>query len=109
MFKDRLIKLRKSKGLTQAEMAKKIDVHRATYSNYETGLRTPDYETLKKIADFFDVSVDYLLGRTDDPTPPGINRAFYNLDDLTEEQKELIIKQIEIFKKLKAESKRKEE
>ena len=92
---------------TQNYMAHLLGVARSTYTAYETGSKVPPLETVNKIADILNVSADYLLGRTDDPSPPGINRAFYNLDDLTDEQKELIYKQIEIFKKLKAESKRK--
>ncbi|WP_217609020.1 helix-turn-helix domain-containing protein [Bacillus sp. GbtcB10] len=61
MFKDRLIQLRKNKKLTQEQMAEKIGIHRGTYANYERGHRQPDYDTLLKIADFFEVSVDYLL------------------------------------------------
>ncbi|UNE49914.1 helix-turn-helix transcriptional regulator [Bacillus amyloliquefaciens] len=61
MFKDRLTQLRKEKKLTQGEMAEKVGVHRGTYANYERGHRQPDYETLVKIADFFEVSTDFLL------------------------------------------------
>ncbi|MER1260578.1 helix-turn-helix domain-containing protein [Bacillus sp. C3(2022)] len=61
MFNKRLTALRKSKKLTQEEMAAKIGVHRGTYANYERGNRQPDYETLTKIADFFEVSIDYLI------------------------------------------------
>ena len=61
MFKDRLIELRKSKKLTQEQMAEKLGVHRGTYANYERGHRQPDYDTLVQISDFFDVSTDYLL------------------------------------------------
>ena len=65
-FKDRLIQLRKSTNLYQADMAKKIGVARATYGAYEQGTRQPDFETLKKIADYFEVTSDYLLYGVDD-------------------------------------------
>ncbi|MGN7945553.1 helix-turn-helix domain-containing protein [Bacillus sp. 22446] len=61
MFEVRLIQLRKTKKLTQEQMAEKIGIHRATYANYERGYRQPDYDTLIKIADFFEVTTDYLL------------------------------------------------
>ncbi|GKV70231.1 transcriptional regulator [Sporosarcina sp. NCCP-2716] len=65
MLADRLRSLRTSKtNFTQAEFAKKIEVARTTYAMYEQGNREPDYKTLKKIADFYDVSSDYLLGRS---------------------------------------------
>lgn len=63
-FSTRLTALRKEKKLLQADIANKIGIARATYGAYEQGTRQPDFETLEKIADFFEVSVDYLLGRT---------------------------------------------
>lgn len=69
MIGNRLTNLRKQKKLTQQELSKRLKIARTTYSGYENGSREPDYATLKKIADFFEVSTDYLLGRTDDPYP----------------------------------------
>ena len=48
-------------NLTQAEVADGINILQSTYSNYEQGTREPNLETLKKLANFFDVSIDYLL------------------------------------------------
>lgn len=62
----RLNKLREEKGLTQKELSSRLGMARTTYSGYENGSREPDNHTLEKIADFFDVSIDYLLGRTND-------------------------------------------
>nr|WP_194949949.1 helix-turn-helix transcriptional regulator [Anoxybacillus flavithermus] len=67
---DRLKRLRLEKKLTQEELGKKINVTKVSISGYENGNRTPDTETLQKLADFFNVTTDYLLGRTDDPNPP---------------------------------------
>lgn len=64
-FAHRLKQLRKDSKLTQEELSNKLSSSRSTIAGYETERKEPDYETLKKIADFFDVSVDYLLGRTD--------------------------------------------
>lgn len=66
----RLRYLRKLKNLTQQDLANSLGINRSTYARYETGDHEADYETLNKLADFFDVSVDYLLGRTDNPAPP---------------------------------------
>lgn len=62
MLKERLVKLRTDKGLSQYELAKILKLSRGQISNYELGSRQPDYETLKKLADFFNVTTDYLLG-----------------------------------------------
>jgi transcriptional regulator with XRE-family HTH domain len=67
MFSVRLAYLRKKKNVTQQKVADYLGITRPAYTAYEQGKRQPDYETLTKIADFFDVTVDYLIGRTDDP------------------------------------------
>ena len=61
MFKDKIQFLRKHQELSQAQVAKEIGVLQSTYCYYEQGTREPDFNTLKKIASFFDVSIDYLL------------------------------------------------
>lgn len=61
--------LRENRNLTQKQLAEKLHIPNQNISNYERGFRQPDYETLQKIADFFDVSTDYLLGRSDNSNP----------------------------------------
>lgn len=56
--------LRTVKGMTQEELAKALNISRSTVGMYENGSREPDYETLEAIADYFNVDIDYLLGRT---------------------------------------------
>ncbi len=63
----RLRELREQKGLNQKEFAALIGVPANTYNQWEKEKRSPDYEMLSQIANFYDVSVDYLLGRTDNP------------------------------------------
>lgn len=70
MFGKRLATLRKQKELSQYELADRLGFSRGQIANYEQGKREPDYGTLEKIADFFEVTTDYLLGRTDIPSPP---------------------------------------
>lgn len=53
----------------QQEIADYLGINRVSYARYESGERQPDFQTVAKIADYFNVSVDYLLGRTDDPHP----------------------------------------
>lgn len=55
--------LRKEKSLTQMELAKILNIDQTTVSKWEVGKAIPDYDTLQRLADFYNVSVDYLLGR----------------------------------------------
>ena len=64
---DRLRSLREKKGLKQTEFAERMRIPNQNVSNYERGFRQPDYETLKRFADFFEVTTDYLLGQSDSP------------------------------------------
>ena len=59
----RLKELRKEKNLTQADIGKLINVAPNTYLNYEKELHEPPFDTLCKLADFYNVSLDYLIGR----------------------------------------------
>lgn len=63
-YGDRIAFLREKNALTQEELAHKLGISRAALSHYETSRREPDYDTIDKIASFFHVSIDYLLGRT---------------------------------------------
>lgn len=96
-LKEKLIHFRKQKGLTQDEFAPLIEVKPSTYRAYETGRNEPSIETLKKIADFYDISVDQLVGR---PRP-------YDLPSTaTEEQRNVIktILQLNTINTLKAQA-----
>lgn len=66
-FAERLRALRKEAGFSQAKFGKMLNKTRNNISQYELGKRHPDLETLKKIADLFQTTADYLLGRTDHP------------------------------------------
>ena len=61
--------LREDHDCTQAQLAALLQVHQTTYSSYELGKLGIPAEVLLQLADFYGVSVDYLLGRTDDKTP----------------------------------------
>jgi len=61
----KLITLRKNAGLTQEQLAVKVGLSQQTISKYERGILEPDIETLNSFADFFEVTVDYLLERPD--------------------------------------------
>lgn len=119
MLSSKLKQLRNSTKLTQSEFAKKIDVARTTYAMYEQGNREPDYEILKKIANYYDVSTDYLLGVSEYKEPmhqkagntdpnlqefeawvndPRSKILFKEFNESSEEQKEALLKMWEILK-----------
>lgn len=66
---ERLGELRIEKRIKQADLGEQLGVTYSTYSYYESGGRELNYERLIKLADYYDVSADYILGRTDDKTP----------------------------------------
>lgn len=63
----RLKQLREAKGISQMKLALDLSINQNSISRYENGVREADYKTLIKLADYFDVSVDYLLERTNNP------------------------------------------
>ena len=63
----RLKEIRKARGISQIKLAMDLNMAQNTISRYETGVREPSIAELVKIADYFHVSVDYLLGRTNNP------------------------------------------
>jgi transcriptional regulator with XRE-family HTH domain len=64
----RLKEIRKERGISQLKLALDLNMNQNSISRYEKGSREADYATLIKLADYFGVSIDYLLERTDDPT-----------------------------------------
>ncbi len=116
----RLRILRTSKELTQGELGNALNVTKATISQYENEIRKPDSNMLNKIADFFNVTVDYLLGRTDIRTPYDQKlrelEEFLMQDDITfggepldEDTKRWIPHFLELTKKMLAKRKEGEE
>ena len=78
-FKEMLKYLRVRDNLSQAELADKLGVAKSTISMYEVGKREPDFETLEAIADFFNVDMNFLLGKD------GSENDHYYLNDETRE------------------------
>lgn len=68
MFGDIIKELRMDAGLTQEDLAEKFNISRAAISKYETGEREPNLDFLIKFSNYFNVSIDYLLGKTRIPT-----------------------------------------
>lgn len=93
-FKDRLKEIRLNKKLTQKEIANHFNTSPQSYAQWEKGLRKPSAENLQKLADFFNVSTDYLLGKTDIPDPDldtAIdNSVAYDGTPITDHDREII-------------------
>lgn len=69
MYSNRLRDLREDNDLTQKELAEYLQVHQTTYSDYELGALNVPVAVLHKLADYYQVSIDYLLGRTNTKEP----------------------------------------
>lgn len=112
---DRLKELRKDKNITQKELSKVLNIQNTTLSQYENGINEPNDEMKIKIADYFNVTVDYLLGRTNIRQINSVIEKEANQfgneiieiyrkkgkiekdEKITPEQRERILKEIEIF------------
>ncbi len=79
MFRIRLKELREQKGLSQDAFSKDIGVSQSTVGNWESGTRQPKMAVLEKIARYFDVSTDYLLGRSDESVLPQSDPTWINV------------------------------
>lgn len=66
---NRIMELRKAKGWKQDDLAKMVSLSRSAIANYECGFRAPDFATLDQLCEIFGCTADYLLGRSEIPTP----------------------------------------
>ena len=99
-FGARLAFLRKKAGMTQQAVADYLQIHRTTYTKYETRCVTPDQEGLVRLANLFGVTVDFLLGVSDEP-PANVLESGTPALRLTEQEIQLILS----FRHLSAEQK----
>lgn len=105
----RLRQLREEKRLSQIDLSKEIHISNTTLSDYERGKSAPDYDKLRILSKYYDVTVDYLLGLTDVrneekeyTTPDEFQFALYEQSkDLDEDQKRTILEIIKVIKKSK--------
>lgn len=107
MFGERLKELRKSKKVTQEDIAKKFDVNPATVSAWEVGKAEPSYEVLTELANYFGVSVEYLLNFNQDDLDKieRLKQALkeagmwdYEMDDMSEEDFKKAMKIVAMMK-----------
>jgi transcriptional regulator with XRE-family HTH domain len=106
MFSQRLSLLIKYKGLTNTELAKAIEVSTGLITKYTTGKASPSYENFVKIADYFEVSMDYLRGKSNSFSDNPIDKQQINswmsiLEslDLDEKEEKIILKALRLINK----------
>lgn len=106
-FIDRLNELLEQKGVSAHKMSLQLGLSKSVYTAWKERGNIPPGDVLNKLADYFDVSVDYLLGRVDNPSPknynenPSLNNTIKILGrDGTNIEKTLTDDEIEVFKKL---------
>ncbi|AIC95418.1 helix-turn-helix domain-containing protein [Shouchella lehensis] len=88
----RLADLRYKHNLTQEQLSKLLSVSRNTYANYELGVREMDYSMLVFLADYYKVSLDYILGRTDNPIM---------VEQITVDEAEYVQRSLELYRDMK--------
>lgn len=121
-YGDILKRLRNEKGISQRELADRLKINRSTYARYETSATQPDFDTLKLLANFYDVTIDYILGNSDHKKltieeklskelrlRDGENIYFYDMEGLDDEDIEMLKKQIELYREMAEKRKKKNE
>lgn len=105
MFPERLTQLRKKKNLSKTFMGELLGITRQAYSKYEEDKSEPDIKTINKLASFFDVPTDYLLGSSDsislDRESENESLFFFDKENITPEEMEELKKYLE-FMRMKA-------
>lgn len=99
MFSDNLKKIRKEHGLSQAQLAKELGLGVSTIGMYESNIRKPSYDVLKKMSDYFNVPIDFLIN--DGNTKDNIAIEYYisQIEKLAEKEQQQILDFIEfVFK-----------
>ena len=109
MFALKLKELRENLGLSQRALAIKLGLSQSTIGMWESGQREPNFKTTEELANFFDVSIDYLLGRTDNKKPIIDNNdigfddftyAMHNeAKELTDDDKQMLLDMAKMLKK----------
>lgn len=102
MIGRRLRELRKARGLTQQQVAAYLNAAKSTVSQYENDINEPDLETLVKLADWFGVSVDELLGRTGYPSEkPAYAHSELIHEKLSDDEEDYLRDSLEMYRKWK--------
>lgn len=95
---EKIRSLRKSAKMTQEELGDKYGLNKTTVSGYENESRKPDYNFLISLADDFEVSLDWLLGRVDKPVVYGKSDIDKMMEGMTEKEKQEIYQYVQFIK-----------
>lgn len=101
IFSERLQTTRQLKGLSQTDLAKRAGLQPSAISHFENGRRSPSFDNLKRLADALFVTVDYLLGRAEEPKSHGLvaEQLFRNFQQMSQEDQEALAKMAEMLAK----------
>lgn len=100
-FGQRLKSLRRKKNLTQEGLASEFYINKTSISRYENNTQFPEMELLIQLADYFEVSIDYLLGRTDEPSLLSEKNSSKKTKDINSEDFSKILETLDTFSKIK--------
>ncbi len=98
MFSEKLKTLRKQHGITQEQLAKELGIGTSTIGMYESNIRKPSYKVLKKISNYFNVSVDYLVNEAEYENTFNLDFYIEHIQALSSEDREKVIEFIEFLK-----------
>lgn len=105
-FGENLRTLIEERGLTQKELAKQLNIAPSTLGSYVQNVREPDFSTIKLIAEYFDVSIDYLLDYNPNPKSTWQENELLRIfRSLTSEQQYVCIEQCKVFVRMNSEKK----
>lgn len=99
MFSDVLKQLRKRHNMTQGDLSNALKISRSTIAMYETNVRMPDHEMMKRIAELFNVSMDYLYEKETESSLSELKLAILDvIDQIPEEQQRAFLEMAKIFR-----------
>lgn len=99
MFSDVLKQLRKRHNMTQGDLSNALKISRSTIAMYETNVRMPDHELMKRISELFNVSMDYLYEKETEPSLSDLKLAILDvIDQIPEEQQRPFLEMAKIYR-----------
>ena len=107
IFSERLRTARELKGFSQTDLAKKTDLQPSAISHFENNRRSPSFDNLKQLADVLGVTVDYLLGRSEEPTTVNIDiqMLFRDFKQMSEADRKILTEMAKVLVKNNEEQK----